>query len=284
MIDVITSQLHFVPELVESARVQWGFSRHPENLADVIATARNTEISPSEKRLAKASAGAIALAGGPFNEVLLTLGVGNTLQHTEGILPAIAAVGPITGPMELASGLGMAYLAQTFPDSTEIIKNRYIKVSDSTEISSRKPTEPKQLARTLGVVGLTGTGSAGATLEYELHDPVTEGGEARNKKVAKVAAGMLVGINMAYVSAILGATKGVEAMGAESATDVVARSTGNPILVGGVLAAAVIAKQQFNIARYSWQQRKRRKLERKKSSSVATNSAKDATSRIGVAQ
>lgn len=283
MIDIVASQLPILPELIQSARDQWSFSRHPENLADVVASARETEVTASEKRFAKASAGAIALAGGPFNEVLLTLGVGNTLKHADSIVPAIMAVGPITGPMELASGIGVAYLAQKFPGSIDVVKDRYVKVSDSTERLARKPASPSQLARTLGIVGLTGTGSAGATLEYELHDPLTEGGHARNKKVAKIAAGMLVGINMAYVGVILGATKGAEAMGATSATDTVANSAGNPVLVGGLLTAAVIAKQQYNIARYSLKQRKTAKLEQKATKRNLANFESDSTN-IEVAQ
>ncbi len=261
-----------VPELVESARAQWHFSRHPENLADIVDSARATEITESEKRYAKASAIAIGVAGGPLNELFLTLGVGNTLQATGSIVPAIAAVGPITGPMEIASGLGMAYLAAKFPDSVEIIKNRYVKTGSSVEKSGKSPTEPKQLARTFGVVALTGTGSAGATLEYELHDPVSEGENERNKKVAKIAAAMLVAINVGYVSAILGLTKGAEAMGADSATDVVANSTANPLIVGTLFTAAVIGKQQYNIAKHTLGQRKVARNSRKHNT-IQTDSA-----------
>ena len=259
MIDIIASQIPIIPELTQSARAQWRFSRHPENYADIIESARDTEISVSEKRLAKASLAAVALAAGPLNEVLLTLGVGNALKVTDNILPAVAAVGPITGSMELASGLGMAYLAEKFASSTDIVKSRYIKVVDEDVNSNRAPTDPKQLARTLAVVGMTGTGSAGATLEYELHDSIKKGGYERNKRVAKIAAGMLIGINVGYVSAILGLTKGAEAVGATSATDAVANSTSNPLLVGGALATAVIAKQQYDIARYSFKRRKQSK-------------------------
>jgi len=256
MIDIIASQIPVIPEFTQSVRAQWNFSRHPENYHDIVESARATELDASERNLTKASVGAIALAGGPINEVLLTLGVGNALKATDSIAPAIAAVGPITGPMELASGLGLAYLANKFPEATNIVKDRYIKVNDDIERSGKKPTEPKQLARTLGVVSFTGTGSAGATLEYELHDPVDDGGYTRNKKVAKIAAGMLVGINIGYVGAILGATKGVEAAGATSATEVVANSTSNPLIIGGIMASALIAKQQYNIVKHSIKMKK----------------------------
>lgn len=255
-IDFIASQIPQIPDMIESVRTYWRCSRHPDNLRDIIESAKSEDITPSEKLRARAGAAAIALAGGPLNEALLTIGVGNTLQATHNIVPAVAAVAPITGSMELASGIGVAYIAERFPSAVNIIKERYINKKDNEEEAPSpnnrvvSPSSGKQIARTLGIVGLTGTGSAGATLDYELHDKIEEDGHKRNKRVAKIASGMLVGINMAYVGAILGTTKGVEKVGVSGATETVANITRNPLIVGGAIIAAIIGKKEYDIIKF----------------------------------
>lgn len=251
MIDIIASQIPIAHEYAQSAAIQWRFSKHPENLRDTVDAIRSENVSTAQKVGAAACLLPIGWALGPGNEMTLGYTIGNALEKTDNIAVAVAAAPATTGPLELAAGFSMAYLVNKFSKATDIIRKRYVASELDQEPEPQKLSRAKRLARTFGIVSLTGTGASGATLDSALHDTNPEGRNNRNKLTAASAAGMLAVINTGYTAAILGATKGAEAAGASSATETVAGFVSNPLAVGGVLASAVVLKQQYDIFSYN---------------------------------
>lgn len=248
MVELIASQAAFTQDYIRVANSLWENSRHPENFKDVAESINNENISRRHKLGAFACLVPMAWALGPGNEATLGYVAGKTLEGAGGkMIPSVIAVSATTASMELMAGLGTSNILNKFSGATDVLRSRYVTKSSDNNIEKPASGKLRKLARTFGIVALTGTGSTGASLDHSLRDSDIEGRHNRTKRTAVVAAGMLAVINAGYSSAILGISKSVESVGMDNASDSIAGAISNPLLVGGIIGGAFAIKSQYDL-------------------------------------
>lgn len=247
-VDYIASQAPFFSDYVQVARSYWENSRHPENMEEIIESAKD-QLPEGLSRFVEypVLVGTLALQAfeiSPGNENLLTRVGREHFIETGDVIESAIRVGSVTGPLELTLGVGMAYGLHKFSPTIGVIKDRYLNVPKEKDLEAVASTD-STVKRTVGKYGIAlSTGASGSVIYTDMVD---EDKTFKDNALtgAKVAA-LLAANNTLFAAGILYATKSdipVLAVTLEFILD----SVSNPVIVAGVAGGYIAIKHTVEI-------------------------------------